>query len=94
MYLNRGHGPAQLLKMLRVDFGPKTAYLIHRVTRCRGYRGACVGLPNPSFWQRNLSSLKWDQITHQVQESAGSTVGDKHPPGCNPRGDRATTTHL
>ena len=33
------------------------------VTRCRGYTGACVGLPNPVIWQRNFSSLKWDQIT-------------------------------
>ena len=30
------------------------ACLIHRVTRYRGYRGACVGLSNPTFWQRNL----------------------------------------
>ena len=22
--------------------------------------GACVDLPNPTFWQRNLSSLKWE----------------------------------
>ena len=41
-----------------VDFGPNTACLIHRVTRCRGYRDACVGLPKPTFRQRNLSSLK------------------------------------
>ena len=77
MYLNRGHGTPQLLKMWRVDFGPIT------LTRCRGYRGACVGLPKPTLWQRNL---------HKVQESASSAVGDKYPPrrpSCNPRGDRA-----
>ena len=27
----------------RVDFEPITACPINRVTRCRGYRGACVG---------------------------------------------------
>ena len=50
-------------------------YLWSMVTKCKCYTGACVGLPNPIIWQRNLSSLKWDQIT-QVQESAGSAVGD------------------
>ena len=25
-----------------VDFGPSTVCLSHRVTRCRGYRDACV----------------------------------------------------
>ena len=51
---------------IKLCFGPDTACLIHRVTRCREYRGACVGLPNPTFWQRNLSSLKLDQITHSA----------------------------
>ena len=41
-----------------VDFEPNTACLIHRVTRCRGYRDAYVGLPKPTFWLRNFSSLK------------------------------------
>ena len=58
IYLKRGHGPTQSLNIWGVDFGPNTACLIHRVTRCRAYRGACVGLPNPTFRQRNLSSLK------------------------------------
>ena len=49
-----------------VDVGPNNACLIHRVLRCRVYRGACVELPNPTFWQRNLSSLKWDQITQSA----------------------------
>ena len=39
---------------IKLCFGPNTACLIHRVTRCREYRGACVGLPNPTFWQRNI----------------------------------------
>ena len=43
---------------IKLCFGPNTACLIHRVTRCRAYRGACVGLPNPTFWQSILSSLK------------------------------------
>jgi len=47
-------------------FVPNTACLIHRVTRSRAYRGACVGLPNPTFCQRNFSSLKWDQITQSA----------------------------
>ena len=50
--------------MWRVDFGLITACL----TRCRYYRCACIWLSNPTFWQRNLSSLKWDQIT----QSAGN----------------------
>ena len=50
--------------MWRVDFGLITACL----TRCRYYRCACIWLSNPIFWQRNLSSLKWDQIT----QSAGN----------------------
>ena len=28
------------------------------VTRCRGYRGGCVGVPHSTIWQTNLSSLK------------------------------------
>ena len=63
MYLNKGHDPSQSMKIWRVDFGSTTVCLIHRVTGCRGNRDVCVGLPNPTFWQRNLSSLKWDQIT-------------------------------
>ena len=27
---------------------------------------ACVELPNPTFWQRNLSSLKWESITQSA----------------------------
>ena len=53
-----GPWPAPITEHLGVDFGPNTACLIHRVTRCRGYRDACVGVPKPTFWQRNLSSLK------------------------------------
>ena len=74
--LKRDHGPPQSLNIWgEVDFGPNTACLIHIVAPCRGYRDACVGLPKRTFWQRNLSSLKMDQIT-QGQESAGSAVGD------------------
>ena len=51
---------------VRVDIEPIAACLIHRVTRCRGYRGASVGLPNPTFWQGNVSSLKSDQITQSA----------------------------
>ena len=58
-----------------VDFGPIIACLIHRVTRCRGYRGACVELPNPNSWQKNLSILKWDKL-HKAQESAVSALDD------------------
>ena len=47
-------------------------YLVSVVTRYKCYTGACVGLPNPTIWLRNLSSLK----LHKVQESAGSAVGD------------------
>ena len=35
---------------------------------------ACVELPNPTFWQRNLSSLKWEYVTQ-------SAVGDKRQAG-------------
>ena len=42
---------------------------------------ACVELPNPTFWQRNLSSLKWEYVTHKVQKSAISVVGDKQQAG-------------
>ena len=66
-----GPWPAPITEHLGVDFGPNTACLIHRVTRCRGYRDACVGLPKLTFWLRNCHHSKWDQIT-QVQESAGS----------------------
>ena len=41
------------------------------VTRCRGYTGACVGLPNPIIWQ-SIYGIK----LQKVQESAGSAVGD------------------
>ena len=41
--------PAHTLTIWRVAFGPITACLMHRVTRCRGYRGACVGLSNPTL---------------------------------------------
>ena len=54
------------LFFVRVNFRPITACLIHTVTVCRGYRGACVGFLNPTFWQRNLPSLKWDQITRSA----------------------------
>ena len=27
---------------------------------------ACVELPNPTFWQRNLSSLKWEYVTQSA----------------------------
>ena len=37
-----GPWPAPITEHLEVDFGPNTACLIHRVTRCRGYRDACV----------------------------------------------------
>ena len=37
---------------IKLCFGPNTACLIHRVTRYRAYRGTCVGLPNPTFWQQ------------------------------------------
>ena len=43
-------------------------------------RPCCVELPNPTFWQRNLSSLKGNKV-HMVQESAASVVGDKHQAG-------------
>ena len=49
-----------------IDFGPITGCLIYSVTIRRGYMGACVGFPNPTFWQRNLSSLKWDQDTQSA----------------------------
>ena len=32
IYLKRGHGSPQSLKIWRLDFGPITACLIHRVT--------------------------------------------------------------
>ena len=65
MYLNRGHDLPESLNICRVDFGHVTACLIRRVTTCRGHRGACLGLPNSTFWQK-LSSLKWYQITQNV----------------------------
>ena len=40
-----GPWSAPITEHLGVHFGPNTACLIHRVTRCRGYRDACVGLP-------------------------------------------------
>ena len=42
-------GPPQSLNIWGVDFGPNTACLIHRVTRCRGYRGSYVGLLAKKF---------------------------------------------
>ena len=70
-----GPWPALITEHLGVDFGPNTACLIHRVTRCRGYRDACVGLPKPTFWQRNLSSLKMGS-SYTSAESADSAVRD------------------
>ena len=75
-----------------VDFGPNTACLIHRVTRGRGYRDACVGLPKPTFWQRNLSSLKMGSNYTSAEIRWFRRRRYKYPtvrPGCNPRGDRA-----
>ena len=77
---------------IKLCFGPNTACVIRRETRCRAYRNACVGLPNPTFWQRNLSSLKWDQITQSAQILWFRRRQYRYPPGlpgCNPRGDRA-----
>ena len=28
---------------------------------------ACVELPNPTFWQRHLSSLKWESVTQSAE---------------------------
>ena len=44
-------------------------------------RPCCVEFPSPTFWQRNLSSFKWENKLHKVQESAASVVGDKHQAG-------------
>ena len=46
------------VQTIQLHFGPMTACLVHRVTRCRGYRGALVRLSYPTFWLRNLSSIK------------------------------------
>ena len=45
------------------------------VTRCRGYTGACVGLPIPSFGKEIFHHSNGIKL-HKVQESAGSAVGD------------------
>ena len=45
-------------------------YLWSVVTRYKCYKGACVGLPNSTIWQRNGIKL------YKVQESAGTAVGD------------------
>ena len=110
-YLKRGHGSPQSLKMWRLNCGPITACLLHRVTtrtyvhispwhlvQCinlspiyKCYTGACVGLPNPTIWQINLSSLKWDQITQSAAIRWFRHRRYTYPPGrpgCNPRGDR------
>ena len=63
------------MKILRVNFGPITACLIHIVTRCRGYRGACIGLPNPTFGKEICQHSNVIKL-HKVQESAGSALGD------------------
>ena len=94
-YIWRGaNGPwlTPFIEHLGVVFGPNTACLIHRVTRCRAYRGACVGFSNPTFWQRSLSSLEWDQITQSAWILRFRGRRYKYPPGrpgCNPRDDRA-----
>ena len=59
---------------------------IHRVTSYRASRGVRVRLPSLPFGK---------EICHQsnlpkVEESSASVVGDKHPAGFNPKGDRAT----
>ena len=62
------------------------------VTRCRGYRGSCEGVPNPTIWQTHLSSLKWDQITQRAEIRWFRRRRYKYPPGrpgSNPRGERA-----
>ena len=98
MYIyKRGHGPPQSLNIWGggVDFGPNTACLIHRVTRCRGYRDACVGLPKPIFWQRNLSSLKIGSNYTSAGIRWFRRRRYKYPtgrPGCNPR-DRANKNY-
>ena len=65
-----GPWPAPNTEHFGLDFGPNTACLIHRVTRCRGYSQT-----NPPFGKEICHHTKWDQIS-QVQESAGSAVGD------------------
>ena len=74
-------------------FGPNTACLIHRVARCRGYRDACVGLPKPTLWQRNLSSLKMGSIYTSAGIRWFRRRRYKCPPGrpgWNPRGTGQT----
>ena len=67
----------QWLIFVRVDFGPITACLIHRVTRRRGYSGACVGLPNPTFCREICHHSNRIKL-HKVQESAAFAVVDKY----------------
>ena len=68
------------LEIWRVDSGHITASLIHRVTTYRGYRGACVGLPNPTFLQRNFDHSNGMKL-YKVQDFSGSAVDDKHSKG-------------
>jgi len=61
MYFNRGHEPPQSVNIWRVDFRPDCL-----PDKMQKLQGACVGFPNPTFWQRNLSSLKWVQIAQSA----------------------------
>ena len=79
VYLYRRYCPPQSLTIWRVDFG-LLAWFIAR-------QGADItGVPVYDF----SNGIK----LHKVQDSSGSAVGDKHPLGCSPRGDRATKNHL
>ena len=51
---------------------------MHRVTRCRGYRGACLRLPNPSF-DKDIFHHSNSTKLHKVQESTVLATRDKHP---------------
>ena len=91
MYLYRRYCPPQSLTIWRVDFGLLAWFIARQGADITGV--PVYDFPIPPFGKAICHHSNGIKL-HKVQDSSGSAVGDEHPLGCSPRGDRATKNHL